>query len=265
MKGSPVRLRAELLPVALLLALGGLVAWEGIRGTSTRRRARERAIARDTLLTEADVAMGVTRRATAPASQGQSVTPAELRRRVSALARGSYVDDILGEQDSALYRWPERLGDAVRVFIEPTSSEPGFDPRYPETARTVFAEWSEAGFPVRFVFVYDSSGADISIRWRDHFPASEGQRIGITERVQTSRFLIARAAVSVALHDSTGRVLTATTVSGIVRHEVGHALGLNHANDPTSVMYYESATSMISASDRATLRLLYLVPPGSLR
>jgi len=71
--------------------------------------------------------------------------------------------------------------------------------------------------------------------------------------------------VSVALHDSTGRVLTSTTVAGIVRHEVGHALGLNHANDPGSVMYRESATSSISASDRATLRLIYLVPPGSLR
>ena len=30
-------------------------------------------------------------------------------------------------------------------------------------------------------------------------------------------------------------------------------------------MYRESAATTISPSDRATLRLLYLVPPGSLR
>jgi predicted Zn-dependent protease len=54
-------------------------------------------------------------------------------------------------------------------------------------------------------------------------------------------------------------------VAGILRHEIGHALGLNHAGDATSVMYRESATAEIAQSDRATLRLLYLLPPGSLR
>ena len=69
----------------------------------------------------------------------------------------------------------------------------------------------------------------------------------------------------IALHDSVGRTLPPTVVAGIVRHEVGHALGLNHSNDPSSVMYREAATMTMSASDRATLRLLYLVPGGSLR
>jgi predicted Zn-dependent protease len=69
----------------------------------------------------------------------------------------------------------------------------------------------------------------------------------------------------IATQDSTGRVLSPVIVAGIVRHEVGHALGLNHANDPTSVMFHQAATSTISASDRATLRLIYLVPGGSLR
>ena len=87
----------------------------------------------------------------------------------------------------------------------------------------------------------------------------------MTERVQTSAFQIARARVAIANHDSIGRALSVTTVGGIIRHEIGHALGLNHANDPTSVMYRESATSTIGISDRATLRLIYLVPPGSLK
>ena len=210
-------------------------------------------------------AQGSVKRQLIPSGQRQSTSPEDLRRQVRNLAAGTYIDDILLAQDSGLYRWPERLGDAIRVYIEPTSTIPAFDPRYPQMARDGFAEWSEAGFPLRFTFIYDSATADMWVHWRERFGAEEGQRIGVTERTQTSAFLIAKADVAIANHDSTGRPLPLATVGGILRHEIGHALGLNHANDPTSVMYRESATATISASDRATLRLIYLVPAGSLK
>lgn len=204
-------------------------------------------------------------RATPIVDRRQEATPAEMRRRVANLAPGTYVADILTEQDSTLYRWPERLLDAVRVWIQPTSTVPDWSGQYPDMARLVFDEWSIAGFPLRFTFIYDSTSADIAIRWVERFPPDAGQRIGETERVQTSTFQVAKAHILVANHDGTGAAMSAATVAGVVRHEVGHALGLNHATDPTSVMFRESATSTISASDRATLRLLYLVPGGSLK
>ena len=118
---------------------------------------------------------------------------------------------------------------------------------------------------MRFNFIYDSTKADITLRWKERFPAEEGQRIGVTERIHTKDFWIASARIEIANHDSTGRLIPARMLAGTLRHEIGHALGLNHANDPTSVMYYQAATATISPSDRATLHILYLVPPGSLR
>ena len=204
-------------------------------------------------------------RAAIPGGRGQDTPPEELRRRVESLKSGTYIDDIITAQDSALYRWREPSAEGVRIWIEPSSLAHGWEPAYPEIARSALGEWSDAGFPIPFTFVRDSSGADLTIRWRERFPDEDGQRIGVTERIQTSQFWIRAARIQIANHDSAGRLLPPRTVAGIVRHEIGHALGLNHADDATSVMYHEAATSTISPSDRATLRLIYLLPPGSLR
>ncbi len=262
----PGRIRLELAPIILLAGLALLVLGAAFRDTRARsRRADVSAVALDTTIVRAGVVQGAVRRELVPQGAKQPTPPAEMRRLVQNLAAGTYVGDILAEQDSALYRWPERLRDALRVYIEPSAAVAGWDARYPEMAREVFAEWSEAGFPLRFAFIYDSTSADIAIRWVERFPTEEGQRIGVTDRIQTSDFQIAGARVGIANHDSTGRLLSVNAVGGILRHEIGHALGLNHAQDQSSVMYRASATTSISPTDRATLRLIYLVPAGSLK
>jgi len=248
-----------------IAALAVFVAVSSVRDTMARRARVEAEAARDTILTDEDIARGIVHKALALDGMHQSVSPTELRRRVDNLAGGTYLNDILAEQDSTLYRWPDRLGDALRVYVEPSSSLTAWSPQYPQLARAVFDEWSEAGCPLRFTFIFDSTSADISIRWIDRFPEGDGQRIGVTERMQGSDYLIARARIDVAMRDSAGRRLAPIIVGGIIRHEVGHALGLNHSNDSSSVMYREAATTVIGASDRATLRTLYLVPAGSLK
>lgn len=261
-----VKSRLELIPLVLLMGLAAFVLSSVVRGSRARsRRAAATAAALDTTIVSAGVVQGAVRRELIPAGAQQPVSPEELRRRVQNLASGTYIGDILSEQDSALYRWPERLRDALRVYIEPVAPIAGWNDRYPAMARDVFAEWSQAGFPLRFAFVYDSTAADIAIRWVERFPAEEGQRIGVTDRVQTSAYEIAGSRVGIANHDSAGRALSVDAVGGVLRHEIGHALGLNHAQDQSSVMYRASATTSISITDRATLRLLYLVPAGSLK
>lgn len=188
-----------------------------------------------------------------------------LRARIGSGAPGTYLLPMLADGNWLVVRWPDRRAEGLRVWVRATSDLAGWSPAYAQMARDVFDEWGSSGSPLRFVYVLDSTSADVTVTWIDRFPPEAGRQIGNTLRRRDRYGWLVSAAIEVAVHDPTGRAFTPSELIGIVRHEAGHALGLGHSPDTTSMMYPEERVHEVTPMDLRTLRLLYTLPPGSLQ
>ncbi len=187
----------------------------------------------------------------------------EIRATIAA-ATNTYMSDMLVDLKHQIVRWPDKREQGLRVWVQSMSDIPGWDLRYAQMARDAIADWGGDGVPLRFDFILDSATADVRLVWLDRFPAAVGRRVGTTRRRNDHNGWLSEAEISVAVHDSAGATIRPEDLAGIVRHEAGHALGLGHSRDPKTKMYPIETVNDITPMDRATLRLLYQLPPGVL-
>jgi hypothetical protein len=187
---------------------------------------------------------------------------ADIRRRVMLGEKGTYIAEILAVRDSGLARWPDRLDNPLRVWVADGKGKPDWNPSYVDQVHEAFETWALTGLPMRFTYVRDSVDADVVIGWLDRF---DTQITGRTLWSRDRNWWIVNGSIMLALHHTGGEPLDEKAIHAIALHEVGHLLGLDHSADSMNIMTARVRVRELSDADRATMKLLYSLPPGSLK
>jgi hypothetical protein len=187
--------------------------------------------------------------------------PDEVLRRVRERAGGTFIDDVIVAHDSALARWPDRLVNPLRVWVQNGAFVQDWSEERNAIVRQAFTDWSETGLPISFSFVVDSAHADVHVTWTDHFNESIS---GKTLWAHNDGWWIVDASIQLAVHHRDGAALDFDATRAIALHEVGHLIGLDHTRDTTSIMTPRVRVKDLSIADRSTAYLLYSLPPGPL-
>ena len=236
----------------------------GALGTVKKTRSPEVAVVHALTTTREQSAAGSVGRALFPTRNGDADEPdrAAVRRRLRRDEQGTYIAEILQQRDSSLARWPDRGERPLTVWVQPTAAIDDWMPGYVDRVREAFEEWQAVTIPLGFVFVEDSAEAEVHVNWIDHFsePIS-----GRTKWARDDEWLITDANIILAVHHHQGEVLDEEAMRAMALHEIGHLLGLDHTQDATSIMAPKVRVRDLSAADRATVRLLYSLPPGPVR
>jgi hypothetical protein len=174
----------------------------------------------------------------------------------------TYLDSMLASTDSLVRRWPQRGGSPFRIAILEGGS-PDYGVRMAGFVREAASRWEAAGIGFWFSFTGDSADADIVFRWRESFDS--GNKAGETDLRWSNAGPVVRATVSLATRNAGDSLFTDEALLGAAVHELGHAMGLPHSGDEGDVMFPVTRVTTVSSRDRATARLLYALPPGSIR
>jgi len=147
-----------------------------------------------------------------------------------------------------------------RVLRVAFASPPGGRGAFWDAARRALDVWAAVpGLPVRFKITEATDSADIEFRWIDRFPTSQA---GAAHRRLDADGYIRRVVVVLSREHADGSPMSDEFRRLVALHEVGHALGLPHSEDPGDVMHPGNRNFTISHRDLRSLDALYAAKPA---
>lgn len=198
-----------------------------------------------------------------PSDSVPAARRAQTLSRIAAESAVTYLATSLPESDSAVRRWPDaKLLRPLRLAIVRAPGVRNFRESFVANVQWAVARWNGAMLPLSLGPATDTVDADIVITWVDRLDSS---RTGRADLTWDRRGYLLHATVYLATHTPQGQSLGGREMVALALHEIGHALGLGHSPVREDALYPVTRALELTERDRRTARLLYSLPPGSLR
>lgn len=164
----------------------------------------------------------------------------------------------------------------VRVYIPPVPYPVKQPEMYIPLVQTAFSSWSRLAPFATFTYVDAPKKANIVIEWKSDFGKADAWGMAHYPVIYKSKnkilrhrsiiYLAVKAQAGSGMAGAEPILFSYDELLSIAKHEVGHALGLNHSNTEGDVMcggcwgFTGNLIRDITAHDVQTLKFLYSLP-----
>lgn len=169
--------------------------------------------------------------------------------------------DLAGASSVTLRRWVRHEGTVVVHVPLPSGEEPTTARALQRAAASGVRAWNNQPFPI-LVDLRGDRSPHFAVEWSSGLG---GSQLGLARTSWSQGEGLRVVAVSLGTRQpfDRSRVLDAQQVRLTAAHEMGHALGLPHSDEPRDVMYPTNTATSMSARDYRSIEVLYATPNGT--
>jgi hypothetical protein len=141
----------------------------------------------------------------------------------------------------------------ISLLITSKYDEPWWNPAYLNATLRAISQWNEAislfaSNQTDYAYLSNltltpevsnstETGFDVQMSWIQQF-GNETCEAGLTRTTYETSGVISYSDVNCSAHDCRGNILNEVDMQNVALHELGHVLGLGHANNTGDTMYY---------------------------